>query len=94
MQEALRAARVARGCTAFGDRSWVGGGARERRGRPLGVGLKPLCCQAGMPGTVSLGVKVRVHLGPCRGPEVSEKGRRSQASGRRVPSGRFSLGTC
>lgn len=73
MQEAPRAARVARGCTAFGDRSWVGGGARERRGRPLGVGLKPLCCQAGMPGPVSLGVKVRVQLGPAEGPRCLRK---------------------
>ena len=71
---------------------WEAGLGEGERGHLLGAGLRHGRCEAGMPGTVNLGVKVRAELRPCRGSEASKKGRQSQASGRRVPLGHSSLG--
>ena len=94
MQEAPRAARVARACTAFGDRTWVGGGAQERRGAPPGCGAEASVLSGGDAGDSEPGREGEGSAGTLPRAEVSEKGHRSQARGRWIPSGRFSLGTC
>ena len=41
---------------------WEAGLGKGERGPLLGMGLKHLCCQAGMLATMNLGAKVRAEL--------------------------------